>query len=626
LLNTLLVASEALAFGIAALVFLTIVGLGITELLLPAEGLQMLLAPAAGLAILALGFQWLVFVIPPFVAALVVFVAFGAVSAVVVWRRRTKLLARWPDLLGAAVLLVAFFVALVMIDLPRGYLTLGGFPSDNVFIYVQAAQYLLDHAAPLPHQHLSLTSPGTAYLITTGTALPNSVGSIDAAASVLSGWPVYALFDLINALALAITVGPVWFFVRATLGASWPTAAAAGALVGTNQLLYWVMGNGFQQESLALPVFIAGLGAAAFTVRTPSVRAGALTGVLAASLIGLYLPIAVLLVVCALGCVLARFVVDRKSSWTGLVRPAAAAIVTGAMTALASIYVLLFQGGLSIWYGAASVRVPAGGVSKFPLLPYLLGTLPFAHIWELLPQPYGRLERLALPLLVLASGLLMVLLVLGYARAIIQRRAQEAAILGAGLLFVAYEAVVARYPYGFVKSIGYMVPLTSVFIAFGAIGLESLFRPRFRRWAQTAAAAALVLVLLASALASRDMVRLWYDNPSEPTFPRSYIDISAMASRVPTGSIVLIDAPGADYNTLVKVGAVAYFLPDRTVRVYAGSYRPGTFPLQFFRPNPCQFDYVIGEATPADDFSLIYTNQTLHLNVYKHSAPRCVLY
>ncbi len=365
-MTAVLVASEAVAFGVVALVFLTVIGLGVTELFIPADGLQLLLAPAAGLAILALGFQWLVFLMPPFVAALVVFVAFGAVTAVVVWRRRTKLLARWLELLGAAVLLIAFFVALLMIDLPRGYLTLGGFPSDNVFIYVQAAQYLLDHAAPLPHQHLSLTSPGTAYLITTGTALPNSVGSIDAAASMLSGWPVYALFDLINALALAITVGPVWFFVRATLGASWPTAAAAGALLGTNQLLYWVMGNGFQQESLALPVFIAGLGAAAFTVRAQSVRAGALTGVLAASLIGLYLPIAVLLVVCALGCVLIRLVVDRKSSWTGLVRPAVAAIATGAITALASIYVLLFQGGLSIWYGAASVRVPAGGISKFP--------------------------------------------------------------------------------------------------------------------------------------------------------------------------------------------------------------------------------------------------------------------
>ncbi|HZC77940.1 MAG TPA: hypothetical protein VE258_09345, partial [Ktedonobacterales bacterium] len=340
-----------------------------------------MLAPAVGLATLALGFQWLAFVVPPFAAALVVFVVFGVLSVVVVWRRRTRLLARWPDLLGAAVLILAFFIGLLAIDLPRGYLTLGGFPSDNVFIYVQAAQYLVDHAAPLPHQHLSLTSPGTAYLITTGTALPNSVGSIDAAASVLSGLPVYAVFDLMNALALAITAGPVWFFVRAALGASWPAAAAAGALLGTNQLLYWVIGNGFQQESLALPVFIAGLGSAAFTVRAQSVRAGALTGALAASLIGLYLPVAVLLVVCTLGCVLIRFVVDRKSSWKGLVRPAAAAIVTGGVAALASIYMLVFQGGLSIWYGAASVRVPAGGVSKFPPLPYLLGTLPFAHIW-----------------------------------------------------------------------------------------------------------------------------------------------------------------------------------------------------------------------------------------------------
>ncbi|HWO45208.1 MAG TPA: hypothetical protein VNO87_06425, partial [Methylomirabilota bacterium] len=121
-------------------------------------------------------------------------------------------------------------------------------------------------------------------------------------------------------------------------------------------------------------------------------------------------------------------------------------------------------------------------------------------------------------------------------------------------------------------------------------------------------------------------VRLWLDNPSEPTFPRSYLDISAIAHEVPVGSSVLIDAPAADYNMLVKVGAVAYFLPDRTVRVYAGSYRLGTFPLQDFRPYPCQFDYVIGEATPADDFSLIYTNQTSHLNVYKRLGRQCVLY
>jgi hypothetical protein len=623
LLNVLLVASEALAFGVASLIFLTIVGLGITELLLPAEGFQMLLAPAVGLAVLALGFQWLAFFVPPFVAALVVVVAFGALTAVVVWRRRTKLLARWPDLVGAAVLLLAFFVALLAIDIARGYFTLGGFPSDNVFIYAQSAQYLLDHAMPLPHQALSVVSPGSVSLATGGIAFPNSVGAVDAAASVLSGWPVYALFDLINALALAITVGPVWFFVRAALGASWPVAAAAGGLLATNQLLYWVIGNGFQQESLALPIFSAGLGAAGFAVRTQSARAGALTGVMGASLIGLYLPIAVLLALCSAGCLLVRLVVDRKASWRGLVRPVALAVASGVVVGLASIFVLLFEGGLSIWVNIAGVRVPAGGISRFPLVPYLLGTLPFAHVWEPLRQPFGTLDWLTLPLLVLGSALLVVLLVLGYARATIQLHAQEAAILGAGLLFVGYEAAVARYPYGFVKSIGYVVPLTSAFVAFGGIGLESVFRPGLRRSAQVAGVGALAVVLLASALASRDMVRLWLEAPGLPTFPHTYIALSGFATDIPVGASVLIDDPVPDYATLVRIAAIAYFLPDRSVRVYSGSYRKGTFPDQDVRPGPCAFDYVISPVPPAGGSSLVYTDQTGGLHTYKRAGASC---
>ena len=623
MLNALLVASEAVAFGAGALIFLTIVGLGITELLIPAEGLQLLLAPAVGLAVLALGFQWLGFFVPPFVAAIAVFVAFGALTAVVLWRRRTTLFTRWPELLGAGLVAVVFFAALIQLDLQRGFFTLGGFPSDNVFIYAQSAQYLLDHAMPLPHQALNVVSPGSVSLATGGIAFPNSVGAIDAAASMLSGWPVYALFDLVNALALAITVGPVWFFVRAALGASWPVAAAAGALLATNQLLYWVIGTGFQQESLALPIFTAGLSAAAFAIRTQSTRAGAMTGVLAASLIGLYLPIAVLLVLCLAGCLLVRLVVDRKASWKELARPGALAVGSGVVAGLASIYVLLFEGGLSIWVNIAGVRVPAGGISRFPLLPYLLGTMPFAHVWEPLRQPFGRLDWVTLPLLVLASALLVVLLVLGYARATIQQHAQEAAILGAGLLFVGYEAAVARYPYGFVKSIGYMVPLTSAFVAFGGLGLESGFRPHLRRAARGAGLAAFVLVLLASALASRDMVRLWVEAPGLPTFPHSYIALSDFRSTVPVGASVLIDDPAPDYATLVKIAAIAYFLPDRTVHVYAGDLRLGTFPNQDVRPQPCLFDYVIGASTTAVGFSRINADPVADLNVYKRDGPRC---
>jgi hypothetical protein len=623
LLTGLLIASEALAFVCAALIFLTVIGLGLTELLLPADGFQLLIAPAVGLAVLALGFQWMTFVVPPYVAALVVFVVFGALTGRVFWRQRMKLLARWPDLLGAGAITLVFFVALIQIDLQRGFFTLGGFPSDNVFIYVQAAQYLVDHAMPPPHHALSLASIGSAYLAGTGTAFPNSVGPIDAATSVLSGWPVYALFDLINALALAIAAGPVWFLLRSGLGASWLAAAAAATLLATSQLMYWVMGNGFQQESLALPIFITGLVTAAHAVRAESARAGVLTGVLVASVIGLYLPIAVLMFVCTVACVLARVVVDRKATWRGVLRPAVGAVGAGISAGAAAIYILLFMGGLAIWINIASVRVPAGGVSRFPLLPYLLGTLPFAHVWELLPQPYGRLERLAFPLLVLASALLVLLLFLGFARAIIRHHAQEAAILGAGLLFVAYEAAVARYPYGFAKSIGYMGSLTSAFVAYGAVGPKSLARPLSGRAVRAAGVASLALVLLASALASRDMVRLWVENPGTPTFPRSYIALSELSRPIPVGASVFVDYPVEDYAGLVKVAAIAYFLPDRQVRVFAGFPSTIKFADQTVRPQACEFDYVISAAAPDGDFSIAYTGTAANLNVYKRQGARC---
>lgn len=619
----MLMGIEAIAFAVGALIFLTVIGLGLTTLLLPADGFEVLLAPAAGLAVLALGFQWLTFFVPPYLAALVVFAAFGALSAAVVWRRRKKLIARWPDLLGAGALILAFFVALIQIDLQRGYFTLGGFPSDNVFIYVQAAQYLLDHAMPIAHHLPSLANPGSVYLTNIGPAFPNSVGPIDAAASVLSGRPVYALFDLVSGLALAITLGPVWFFVRSGLGASWWTAAAAGALLAANQLPYWVMGNGFQQESLALPIFIAGLAAAAFAIRAESAASGALAGVLTASLLGLYLPMAVLLAVCAMGCALVRLILGRKASWRGFLRPAAGAVAAGVVAGLAAFYVLLFQGGLSIWVEVARIRVPAGAISRFPNPVYLLGTLPFAHVWELLPQPYGTFERLVLPLLVVASLLLAILLVLGFGRAAVQQHAQEAAILGAGALFVAYEALVARYPYGFVKSIGYMAPLTSGFVAYGAIGLETLARPPLRRAARYAGVGALGLVLVASAIASRDMVRLWVEDPGSPTFPPAYLALSGIASAVPVGAHVLIDDPTTDYAELVKIAAAAYFLPDRAVRVFAGDKSATKFTLQSVQPQLCAFDYVISPAPPGSDFALAYSDAAAGLDVYRRLGAAC---
>jgi hypothetical protein len=609
-----------IALGLAFLIVTTIVGLGVTELLLPASGFTLLIAPAVGLAILALAFQWIAYFAPPSIAAIGAFAGGGSLTAFVVWRRRQNLVTNARDLAGAGIVSLGFYIALLQMVITRGFLTLGGFPTDNVFIYVQAAQYLRDHPAPSTFQPIHLLNPGSGYLSAIGPAFPSPVGAIDAAASVLGGVPVYALFDPLNAFALAITVGPVWFFVRRLLGGSWWVAAAGCGLLVVNQLVYWVIGLGFQQETFALPIFTASLGILALALRERSARAGALAGLLGAAVVGVYLPMAVLLAVCAAGCALVVAAVEPRAGWRRLLRPVAGAAGAGAAASLAGL-VVLFQGGFAVWESAVGVRVPAGAISQFPALPYIMGALPFAHTWGVNPQPYGRIERLVVPILILASILILILLIAGHVRAILQKHAPEAAILATGFLFVGYEAALAAYPYGFVKSVGYMIPLTSAFIAFGATGLGTLVPRAFARRAQIGGVAALGIILASSAVASRDMIHVFVYR--DPSFTASYLDFAKIADVAPAGSSVLIAEPDADYTTLVKIAAVAYFLPDRPVRVYSGDVRLGTFYQQDVLPNACAFDYVVAAGPPAGDFKLVYSDSPESLNVYKRQGPAC---
>jgi hypothetical protein len=457
-------------------------------------------------------------------------------------------------------------------------------------------------------------------LTSVGLSFPNSVGPIDAAASMLTGLPVYAVFDPLNALGLAITVGAVWVFVRDGLGGSWWAAAVASALLATNQLLYWVTGVGLQQESLALPIFTTGAYAVVIAVRTGNLRAGVLAGILAAALVGLYLPVAGLLVICALACAVTCLLAAR-GRWNAVADPLVVGGATMLIGALPSAYVLLFRGGLDIWTSVLGTRVAAGAISKFPDPLYLIGTLPFAHVWELSQQPLGHLETLAWALLVLASILLIALIATGLARAVVEKHGPEATILAAGLLFIAYEGLVARYPYGFVKSIGYVVPLTSAFAGYGAIGVGSRVPERFRQPMAIAAAVVVGLVVLASANATRDMLRLWVSSP--PALASTDLRISDISADVPAGASVLIDDPTIDYGTLVKAAAIAYFLPDRNVRVYVGETRLGTFPKQNIHPQPCGFDYVIRALRPERDYAPVYTDPVTGLSVFRRLGSPC---
>jgi hypothetical protein len=296
-------------------------------------------------------------------------------------------------------------------------------------------------------------------------------------------------------------------------------------------------------------------------------------------------------------------------------------VVGGATGALAAIFVLIFEGGMSMWLSWVGVRIAGGDISTFPALPYVLGTLPFGHVWELIKQPLDRIDRITLPVLVAASALLLLLLVLGQARAVLQKHVPEAAILAAAMLFVAYEALVAGYPYAFVKSIGYVAPLTSAFVAYGAVGLRSVITPRLGRVATIGGWAGLALVFLGSALSARDMVRLWLDEP--PALSKPVLALSQLSFQVPPGSRVLIDFPADDYGSIVEVAAASYFLPDRNVHVYIGETRLGTFADQDVPSRSCGYDYVLSRSQPGDGFELVDSYAGLQIKVYRRLGPAC---
>jgi hypothetical protein len=292
----------------------------------------------------------------------------------------------------------------------------------------------------------------------------------------------------------------------------------------------------------------------------------------------------------------------------------------------AAAYVLLVHGAISTWLNLQQAKSPAGGVSHFPELTYLVGTLPFAHVWEANPRPLEHYEAIAVPALKAAAAVVIAMLVIGLIRAVLQKRAPEAAMVMTGLLFVAYEGLIAQYAYGYVKTIGYLVPLTSAFVAYGFAG--PALRGRLVRARsgildamRAVGIAALVLVLAVFLNSDRDMVRMWLTNP--PTFQASDLRLSSLTSAVPVGASVLVDDPVGDYWELVKIGALVYFLPDRPVRVYAGGARLGTYPYQDDYPRPCGFDFVIGAKRQPGAFELIRADAEAQLNVYRRVGPGC---
>ena len=571
---------QASWFALDVLVILSLLGFGVTAWLLPQPGIGMLLTPVVGLALAGIGFQLLTPILPPWTTLLVLLVLLGGFSLWMAWRRRTPVVHGIRQYLGEIAFTFAagltLYLALLVHVFGARFFTLAGWPSDNVFLYAPASEFLKTHAFNALNPLSVVNNPVTVYLGAALRVFPNSVGPIDAAISTLTGWPVITLFDPLSALFWALAV-PATYVLLGALGLSRPARVAAILLLIANQLLFWVMGLSNQQEMQAMPIFMAALALTIWAVSSDRRATAVLAGLVGGSLLGLYLPVFVIFVATALGyllVVIARarlagrlLATLRQLAWLG---------GSGVASAAAAIFWLLPAGGLHTWLSFVNTRIPAGNITYFYPPRYLLGLAPVADPWgmpfairPLWWRPAWNTVSQVLAFVVVA------LIVAGLVSFALRRNWPAIGLFAAAGLYLAYLRLVAQFPYGYIKTVSFLAPLTSALIAAGALDAvpairDAIFRraefgarrlARLRAVALLGGVACLAVVLVAETLNSIEMEHLWL-KVGPQAFPASFRALADMAAIVPRGSGVLEINPSPAYHEGIKYAAARVYLTD----------------------------------------------------------------
>jgi hypothetical protein len=631
--------AEAALFAFEVLAIFVLVGFGLVAWALPELGVELLVAPIVGLAVIASGFQWLTPIVPPWLTVVLLTIGFGAFSVWSAWQKRATL---WLGLRrhGGEVALVGtaaigFYLLLLVPVFGARFFTLASWPSDNIFLYAPAAEFLRTHAFNALHPFLVVDNPTTRYLQQAAVAFPNSVGPIDGALSMITRWEVRALFDPLNALLYALVV-PASYLLLRSLGLSRRVRIAGMALLIANQLFFWVMGNAFQQEMMAMPLFIAALALTIDAVRSERSRPTILGGVVGGSLLGLYLPLLVLYVICAAGYIVLlaiRRALDRELGW--LLRQLGWLVASGLATAGASLYWMLPGGGLHFWFSWLGQKIPAGGISYFYPPRYLLGVAPIADPWRL-SQYHLLWWRPGWNNIGRGLSYLMLLLIVGGIIALaLRRRWQELGLVAAALAYLGYLRFISQYPYGFMKTVSFLIPITSALVALGALELLPAIRelrvpsPRERtqrgldfttRLALAAGTACLAAILLVEAISSTEMEHLWLQVGPQ-AFPASFTVLSSVPGIV-HGAGVLVVNPTTAYPDRIKYAVAKYYLTDNNLAEGDHIIPESQLPFRYdFMIVPWPPDTV----DPGPDFKRVWSDSVVGLGLYQRASRTSAL-
>ncbi len=620
---TMILQSLVLAAGLLALV--CVVGYGAVAWSLPGrDGWELLAVPAVGWAIAAVAVQWLNSVVRSAPALLIVVgagvVASGAALVVQRGQLRAAARARRYDLAWVLGIGTATYLALLTFVYAAGLFSLdSGINTDTLWLYAPVAEYLKTHAFPFwVNKTLVLDRPAnlSEQALFIHAFLYPALGQLDAAISVLARWQVSTLLDPLDAWCIAGALPGVYLFAAHGLGMARRTAVAATLLCAAQPLAFWMMGMGFVAQTRAVPLVPVSLYLLVRALRDNEAGAAVLAGIVAAPVLALYFPAFVVVAVCGAAYVIVALIVAvREARFSVALLQTIRVVVVGGIAAIPSIYVLLIERP-TFWLANLRAGTSGAGITRFLPLRYVLGVSPVAD-----PLKYGPPSLWQTPtglrFAALATVVVLVLAVCGVAVLIARRQWAAVALFAAAAGYVGYLWGVAQYPYGVARTFCYLVPLSSVLLAVGAMESPLLLRRttgdvmlpmperhttrRVRsgriaeRGAMLAGIGALAVVLFAHGFSSAVM-EFGVINVGTLA-PEAYRNLAGLAAIVPEGAAVYMANDGDSPAIRKEIGA-ALALPDRKVTV---ANHP------FVHRDPVQEETTLATGFRAYDFVLLPT-------------------
>ncbi len=475
---------QAVLLAVTVMGIFGLIGYGIVAVCAPdLEGDDLLIVPGVGFAIAVVSCTWLSPVLAAPFTVTILILTFGIGSVFLVWRRRTSVI---RSLSGSGRTLcwgmfgaIAIYLGLLGFVFAAHRFAYDGNGIDALVLYAPAIEYLKIHPyslfVPSPVVPGEMPDYALQAMRVWGQNAFPALGRVDAAISALTGWPGYQLIEPLDAWFIAFSLFPLYALFKHGFACSRRVAVAATVFSLINQLNVWVFGMGFSSHTRAMLLFPTCLLLIIAAVRTGTYGVAILAGVTSAALVGIYFPVAVLLILAAGAYVLAVLVhPPAHNSFVSEPKPTVLVMLCTVLLALPSLFTFFGVQGFHEWLSLLQVKFPGAGIETFFPVRAVLGIVPLTDVMQghifigvgsttFWHRPQWEHTGNAL------AAVIGVLGMLGFVTLLWERKLPEVTMVFAIAVYVLYIRFVARYPYGFMRLLCYVLPFTSMLVALGAI-------------------------------------------------------------------------------------------------------------------------------------------------------------